>query len=233
MVFGLDLEDGDVLGGVEADEGRLVHAVIEQRHRELGRLDPGGTVGHRDVAVGDDVALVVPDESRAGAGGDLVGSQREVLDDRFLGHEDGGRRGGGEHVYRVVLVLGARSGGRRLDLRGGTCGGVDDRRRDGRVTGIDREGGLDVGGRRTIVGGLGILLCVFLGLGLVLVLALVRVGGLVAVLVGQEIASEGRREEQTNEGEGAHWAGTKKGVFVRHETNLQGGHAAHGRPRHG
>ena len=65
VLGGVDLQHGDVFFGHAADEPGLVGGLVGERHL-------GGVGIADDVEVGDDVAVVVPDEPRAGALGHLA-----------------------------------------------------------------------------------------------------------------------------------------------------------------
>src|SRR5581483_2686121 len=85
----LQLEDGDVLGGVRADDRRLVAAPVVDR----GDGDLGGAV--HDVVVGQDQPVRGEDHARPGAGG------RPVVDPG-VDVDDAGIDGGGDLGRRLV-----------------------------------------------------------------------------------------------------------------------------------
>ena len=81
------LEEGEVGGGIRADQLRLVGVLVRERHLDLLRaLD--------DVVVGDDVAGLVDDE--AGAEGLLRGLLGLEAEERVDGRA---RRGGGGDLH--------------------------------------------------------------------------------------------------------------------------------------
>ena len=95
----IDLEDRNVFAGLYTDHGGRVAVAVVQRDREAaGAID--------DVVIGDDVALGVPDEARAGPRGALEGlAGPEVAHDLGLGDEDRGGCDRLEDVNGVALVL--------------------------------------------------------------------------------------------------------------------------------
>jgi len=135
--WGVDLDHGDVVRGVRADDLRPVGRAVEERDADgVGVLD--------DVEVGQDMPLLVEDEARARAGGGLVAEEALAL--RLGGDVDDAL----VHVgvdEDVVPLLGVEV----LEHVVGRGGSSHDRgldRRDGpRRVGLDRHGlwGLLVG----------------------------------------------------------------------------------------
>jgi len=132
----VDLEDGEVVVCGEADEfGGVAGSVIKSDLRGGGGLN--------DVEVGDDVALLVPDEAGAGAFGDFGGAVGPRVDAAgFGGDENDGRGGvleyfdGGFFVVHEVAARGdgARCGGggeEPIAEEGPTVHGEDDGEEDG------------------------------------------------------------------------------------------------------
>jgi len=102
LARGIDLEHGDVLSGLDANQPAVEGLLTLKRDSE--RASP-----LHDMEVRDNVPEFIPDESRAAPGGDLLFISEEVDQDASLGHEDRAWRHRSKDGNGVALILRPRT----------------------------------------------------------------------------------------------------------------------------
>ena len=135
----VDLDDGEVGEGVDAVDGRVEGTAVLEMDGELRR------VARHDVVVGEDQAVRVEDDARAGGrAGARHARHRVGLGDAVRDDRDDGRADGLDDVDDGRLAAGGcqRDRGRGRRARG-RRGGCSRNRRLGRLGSRARRGGLE------------------------------------------------------------------------------------------